>query len=102
MQYALYNVYIINHNTHMNKTNFILSIIGAILILDAIMFVAWVASGQRPQTDVYAGVITASVVKAIMQKNIADNMIIEHSKIPCSLPDPQFSGATVADYPECR
>lgn len=86
----------------MNKIQFVLSIIGAILILDVLMFFAWAMSGQRPQDEVYAGMITGNVIEAIIRKNVTDNMIIEHSKIPCSIPDPQFSGATVADYPECR
>lgn len=76
----------------MNKTNFILSIIGAILIIDVLMFFAWVASGQRPQTDVYGGMITASIVKAMLP--VPD--------LPCTIPDAQFSGATEGDYPECK
>lgn len=38
----------------------------AMLMLDALAFGAWVISGQVPPDSVYAGAITANIIKVIL------------------------------------
>lgn len=42
------------------------TIVAAILLIDFIGFVAWIASGQHPVDGFYVGAITANVLKAII------------------------------------
>lgn len=41
---------------------YVYSIVGTILTLDAIGFIAWVASGQVPPDSFYLGTLTAHMV----------------------------------------
>lgn len=50
----------------MRTLNIIAGIIIGVLLLDAIAFTAWVASGQHPVDEFYAGTITAHILRAII------------------------------------
>lgn len=41
-------------------------VIGAVLALDAFVFIAWILSGQYPVDDFYIGTITAHILRAII------------------------------------
>lgn len=44
----------------------ILIIIAAVLIVDAISFMAWVVSGQTPVDSFYFGAITSNIIKLLI------------------------------------
>lgn len=50
----------------MRALRIIAGIIAGVLMLDAIAFCAWVASGQHPVDDMYAGTITAHILRALI------------------------------------
>jgi len=66
----------------------LIKILFIVLFLDLLCFGAWIASNQKPIGDVYFGMITGNVLKAILVEE----------KTPCSFPDPQFSNAQPEDY----
>lgn len=82
--------HIINHNTHnfMKTIKTILFIAFMVLAIDFFGMIGWAMSGQRPVDGFYVGAIST---------NIAREIFVDE-KVPCSFPDPQFSGAEPEDY----
>lgn len=66
----------------------IFAVVAIILFIDFVGMMCWAMSGQRPVDGMYIGAISTNVIR----------FAIDEKKVPCSYPDPQFSGAEDADY----
>ena len=66
----------------------ILAVVAIILFIDFVGMMSWAMSGQRPVDGMYIGAISTNVIRFAIGQNT----------VPCSYPDPQFSGAEDADY----
>lgn len=46
----------------------VFTIIAVVMVLDFIFFMGWVASGQKPVDNFYAGTISAHIIGAVVNK----------------------------------
>jgi len=46
----------------------VFTIIAVVLVLDFVCFMGWVASGQKPVDNFYAGTISAHIIGAVVNK----------------------------------